>query len=358
TLGGEWRYPNTKGISQLVGKNQTYVYGEQYEKLAAAGVQVRMLRPPAGNNDIVFYPGLLYKIDRVTMGSQVPLEVGEQSAIIYSIDRLGSVQPTTSAGQYSATVEYSTATTSELQAAGTTYPDWLRPYYVLPQRGYRNPFVLDKIHTLAQSIVDAAGAKTPYDMAAAIESYLRNSSNFTYTPEAKTREGEDPIDYLLFTSHKGDCELFDTAMETVLRTLGIPTPIAGPGLRVGSLAATALTRIAASLLALLLLLIVVASRYLRPRTVMAVWRRTLTLASLAGAQRRPGETPLEVGRRVQRTFPETSEPMSALAKGFVVAAYAPPDVASTSRAPIMEAWSALRPMLLRRVLSRFRPTRP
>src|SRR5437899_5146684 len=42
TLGGEWRYPNTKGLSQLVGKNQTYVYGEQYEKLAAAGVQVRM----------------------------------------------------------------------------------------------------------------------------------------------------------------------------------------------------------------------------------------------------------------------------------------------------------------------------
>ena len=457
TLGGEWRYPNTKGLSQLVGKNQTYVYGEQYEKLAAAGVQVRMLRPPAGNNDIVFYPGLLYKIDRVTMGSQVPLEVGEQSAIIYSIDRLGSVQPTTSAGQYSATVEYSTATTSELQAAGTTYPDWLRPYYVLPQRGYRNPFILDKIHTLAQSIVDAAGAKTPYDMAAAIESYLRNSSNFTYTLEAKTPEGEDPIDYFLFTSHKGYCEFFATAMGDMLRSLGIPTRLvngfgpgsfdttlnafvvrgedahtwvevyfpnygwipfeptadsqsvyqtiqrgqtgpnacrsdegcdpssiggvvgsgatptdglprgeredpnsglAGPGLRVGSLDATALTRIAAGLLALLLLLIVVASRYLRPRTVMAVWRRTLTLASLAGAQRRPGETPLEVGRRVQRTFPETSEPMSALAKGFVVAAYAPPDVASTSRAPIMEAWSALRPMLLRRVLSRFRPTRP
>ena len=91
---------------------------------------------------------------------------------------------------------------------------------------------------------------------------------------------------------------------------------------------------------------------------MKVWRRTLTLASLAGAQRRAGETPLELSRRLQRTFPETSESVGALAKGFVVAAYAPPDVASTSRASIMEAWSALRPLLLRRVLSRLRPTRP
>jgi hypothetical protein len=91
---------------------------------------------------------------------------------------------------------------------------------------------------------------------------------------------------------------------------------------------------------------------------MAVWKRTLTLASLAGAQRRPGETPLELGRRLQRTFPETAEPASALANGFVVAAYAPPEVAATTRPAVMEAWSSLRPMLLRRVFSRLRPTRP
>jgi len=50
--------------------------------------------------------------------------------------------------------------------------------------------------------------------------------------------------------------------------------------------------------------------------------------------------------------------VTALASGFVIAAYAPPEMASTSRSSIMEAWSALRPMLLRRVLSRLRPTRP
>jgi hypothetical protein len=90
---------------------------------------------------------------------------------------------------------------------------------------------------------------------------------------------------------------------------------------------------------------------------MSVWKRMLVLASLAGAERRPGETPLELGRRLQRTFPEAAEPVGALAGGFVVAAYAPPEVASTARSSVMEAWSTLRPMLLRRMFGRLRPTR-
>src|SRR5438105_2561142 len=135
-------------------------------------------------------------------------------------------------------------------------------------------------------------------------------------------------------------------------------PVASGGFKVGSLDASTLTRIIGVIVAALLLLLVVGLRYLRPRTVMSVWKRTLALASLAGAERRPGETPLEIGRRLQRAFPEAAEPVTALASGFVIAAYAPPEMASTSRSSIMEAWSALRPMLLRRVLSRLRPTRP
>ena len=457
TLAGEWRYPDTQGgVSQIVGKNGIYQLAEDYEKLAVAGVQVRMLRPPSGSTGVVFYPGQLLKVDRVTMGEQVPLPAVDPTSF-YSIDRLNSVQPTTSAGLYNATVEYSTATTTELQAAGTVYPDWLAQYARLPNRGYRPQAVIDRIHTLAQSIVDSSGAKTPYDMASAIEQYFRNPANFTYSLDAKTPAGDDPIDYFLFQSNKGYCEFFATAMGDMLRSLGIPTRLVngfgpgtydttvnafvvrgedahtwvevyfpnygwipfeptadsqgvynsitrgqtgtnpclrdagcdgtglsggtviaatpsdglgrghlddpgsavGPGgIHVGALDATALTRIGAIFVALLLLLLVVASRYLRPRTVMSVWRRTLTLASLAGAQRRPGETPLELGRRLERTFPETAEPVSNLAKGFVVAAYAPPEVASTSRASIMEAWSALRPMLLRRALSRLRRIKP
>ncbi len=459
TFAGEWRYAGQDGLKQIVPKNQTYLYGEDYEKLGAAGVQVKVLHPPVQpNSDVLFYPGQLFKVDRVSMGTQAPLVSNTPNVLLYSLDRLSSVQPTTSAGSYSATVEYSTATTADLQGAGSDYPDWVRQYTALPQRGYRPQFVLDEIHTLAQSIVEQAGARTPYDAAHAIEAYLRDSHNFTYSLDARTPEGRDPIEYFLFTSHKGYCEFFATAMGDMLRSLGIPvrlvngfgpgnfenqynafvvrgedahtwvevyfpkygwvpfeptadptnasyqvilrgqtgsnpclrddncdpnsvgvggvvagtppsdrlppgvrnegnTSVAGGAFHIGALDATALTRIAGLFVALLLLLLVVASRYLRPRTVMAVWKRTLALARLAGAEGRPGETPFELYRRLRRTFPETAESMSALTSSFVVAAYAPPEVASTTRATVMEAWTSLRPMLLRRVFSRLRPTR-
>jgi hypothetical protein len=118
-----------------------------------------------------------------------------------------------------------------------------------------------------------------------------------------------------------------------------------------------LTTIIGVLLALILLLGAAIARYLRPRTVMGVWKRMIALSELAGAKRRPGETPLELGRRLQRSFPEAWEPVGALAGGFMVAAYAPEDVATGSRSTVMEAWSALRPLLLRRVMARLRPNR-
>jgi len=118
-----------------------------------------------------------------------------------------------------------------------------------------------------------------------------------------------------------------------------------------------LTKIVAIVIAFLLVVFAAAARYLRPRSVMGVWRRTLMLARLAGADRRVGETPFELGRRLTRSFPEASEPMRTLTNGFVVAAYAPADVAGSARASVMEAWSALRPLLLRRVIARLRPIR-
>lgn len=460
TFAGEWRYPNGGGLRQTVGKNQAYLYGEDYQKLAVAGVKVTMQRPPIGNTDVLFYPGQIYKVDRVAMGTQVPLEVSsdQTSALLYTIDRLSSSQPSTSAGTYTATIEYSTATREELEAAGTDYPSWLAQYMTLPARNYRPQNVTQEIHDLALKIVQGAGATNPYDAASAIEAYLRDSRNFTYSLNAGVPPGRDPIEYFLFVSHKGYCEFFATAMGDMLRSLGIPVrlvngfgpgtfdanvnqyvvrgedahtwvevyfpqygwipfePTADPsnsnyqviqrgqtgvnpcfrdsgcdsigggiggggltntpdstghghldepgaavsngGFHVASLDASALMRIGGGFIAIVLLLLVVGLRYLRPRTVMGVWKRTLTLAGLAGAQRRPGETPLELGQRLRRAFPEAAEPVDALASGFVVAAYAPRDVAPTSRASVMEAWSALRPLLLRRMLRRLRPSRP
>ncbi len=463
TVGGEWRFPGS-GLRLAVPKNQIPDYQEQYQRQEVAGIDVLMRRPPTGFQDVLFYPGELYRIDRITTASQGQIRPALANNRLYTIDRLSSMQPSTSSGNYAVTVLYSGASAEELEAAGTTYPAWVEQYATLPQASYRNPAVLAKIHSLALEIVNAAGAKNPYDEATAIENWLRDPKNFTYTlAPPRTPDGMDPIDFFLFTSRKGYCEFFATSMGDMMRTLGIPTRLVsgygpgtfdqttnsfvvrgedahtwvevyfpapadgkqpygwipfeptaddqgfytpilrgqtgtnpcfrddgcdtpipglvgpgssstanptrgerndpgslpgGGGLRVGSLDATALTRIAGVIIAILLLLLVAVSRYLRPRSVMAVWRRTMALASLAGAERMPGETPLEAGRRLQRAFPEAADPVRNLAGGFAVAAYAPPEMARTARSTVMEAWSALRPALLRRVFARLRPTRP
>jgi transglutaminase-like putative cysteine protease len=118
-----------------------------------------------------------------------------------------------------------------------------------------------------------------------------------------------------------------------------------------------LSRIAGVLLAIVLVLFAVAVRYLRPRSVASAWKRTLALAEMAGAERLPGETPLELARRLAHRFPEASDALRLLADGFVVSAYAPPELASSARAAVLEAWAALRPLLLRRVATRLRLTR-
>lgn len=96
------------------------------------------------------------------------------------------------------------------------------------------------------------------------------------------------------------------------------------------------------------------SRYLRPRTVSGVWRRTSLLSGLAGVRSRAGETPIEFGDRLGREIPEAATPARQLAEKFAVAAYAPREVAAATRAPVMTAWDELRPVLLRRVRGRLR----
>ena len=446
----QWRYA-APGLRQTVLKNQIPSYSEPYQKLAVAGATIKMLRPPIGFSDIVFYPSQLYRVDRQTVATEVMLPLNESTGKLTSIDRLSSVQPPTSSGSYKVTVEYSIASDAELRAAGTSYPDWLQQFSTLPERGYRRADVLNQIHDLAVQVVTAAGAKNPYDQAIAIQNFLRDKYRYTLTPPTAPT-GVDKLWYFLFQSKEGYCQFFATAMGDMLRSLGIPTRLVngfGPGtydntisayivrgedahtwvesyfpvygwisfeptpdtaggylpISRGSQGATCLrddncdtpgsvgtspigvplptadprglrnatdsgaatsnfvlrapdagtlTTIVGMILAVILVLLAAAARYLRPRTVMAVWKRMRTLSEMAGAKRKPGETPLELGRRLQHSFPEASESVGALAGGFVVAAYAPADVAASARSSVMEAWTALRPLLLRRLLARLR----
>ncbi len=457
TANREWTYAaGPPGVVQPIPKDQAPPLIEQYQEQAYAEVDVKMLRPPVGNSNILFYPGQLDKVDRPSVALEVELPQSESTGLLTSIDRLQTVQPPTSAGSYKVKVGYSIATEAELRAASTSYPDWLAPFMGLPDAGYRSPEVEAYIHGLAVSVVAAANATNPYDAAIAIETFLRSNYNYALHPPT-TPPGEDPLYFFLHDSKTGYCQFFASAMGDMLRSLNIPTRLVngfGPGtydsstqdfvvrgedahtwvesyfpgygwitfeptpdtsypyqpiprgtqgqtvclrdncvvlggttptgsgsvpsptgiprgfrdpnnpggsgqtgFRIGAPDAGTLTKIIALVVAFLLILFAGVARYLRPRTVMGVWRRTLRLSELAGAKRRPGETPFELGRRLQRSFPEASEPVGALAQGFVVAAYAPAEVAESSRSSVMEAWTSLRPLLVRRVLARLRPNR-
>ncbi|MEP6752813.1 MAG: transglutaminaseTgpA domain-containing protein [Candidatus Dormiibacterota bacterium] len=454
TSEGQWRYSTLTHYLTRVPKNTPTLYADTLQELAVTTFTINMLTPPSGgNSDILFYPGVFLRTNRDSLVTQVALVT---DPAINTVDRLSSLVPPVSNGTYVMTTQYSIATEDELKQAGTSYPKWLADYSRLPAEGYRNPDVIARIHELAVEITTTARAITPYDKAKAIETYLRKNYTYTLTPPPLP-QGADAIDYFLFSSKRGYCEFFATAMGDLLRSIGIParlvngfgqgqfdvsshsyvvrgedahtwvesyfpaygwitfeptpdsfyTPVPrgnpggnacrtdtqcsttggggggadpspqpppggvvkeppggngtaggrGTGFTLRLPDAGTLTKILGVLLAIVLVVLAAAVRYLRPRSVMLAWKRMLVLARLAGAERQPGETPLELARRLASRFPEASGPMRALANGFVVCAYAPPELAPSARTSVLEAWATLRPMLLRRVASRLHLTR-
>ena len=145
-----------------------------------------------------------------------------------TVDRLRFTKRLQPPYNYSVTEAVPKVDVQDLQRAGTDYPAWLAPYTTLYENGrVAQGYSTDRdaeITQLAQSIVRAAGATTPYDQAKAIESWFLAKGRFTYTlrPPPATF-GVRPLDYFLFGSRKGFCQDFSTAMNVMLRTLGIPS---------------------------------------------------------------------------------------------------------------------------------------
>ena len=145
-----------------------------------------------------------------------------------TIDRIRFAKRLAPPYNYSVTEAIPNVDVQDLQNAGTDYPAWLAPYATLYAAGRVAPGYStardSEIETLARSIVRAAGATTPYDQSKAIESWFLAKGRFTYTLKPPlARPGERPLDFFLFTSRKGFCQDFSTAMNVMLRTLGIPS---------------------------------------------------------------------------------------------------------------------------------------
>lgn len=64
-------------------------------------------------------------------------------------------------------------------------------------------------------------ARTDYEKALAVESYLRE--NFSYTLEMASPGGREPLEFFLLERKKGHCEYFSSAMAILLRIADVPT---------------------------------------------------------------------------------------------------------------------------------------
>ncbi len=119
--------------------------------------------------------------------------------------------------RYTVTSRPSVATVEDLQNAGTDYPDWVvQRYLQLPDTITAR--TVDRVEDIV------AGLDNAYDMAKAIETFLR--TNIVYDESVtEPPAGVDIVDYLLFERMRGYCEYSATAMAVMLRSVGIPARV-------------------------------------------------------------------------------------------------------------------------------------
>jgi hypothetical protein len=154
---------------------------------------------------------------------------GSETAL-YTVDEVTADQDIQAATTIQTTAYVSTASTAQLQAAGTNYPAWVQQYTTLGDDSSKGA---ETILNLAKQWI-AGGPTDPYDEAMAIQNHLRDPLYFQYTlnPPQDKSGTVWPVVYFLTTSHKGYCQYFASAMGSMLRSLKIPTRLVsgyGPG---------------------------------------------------------------------------------------------------------------------------------
>lgn len=110
-----------------------------------------------------------------------------------------------------------------------SYPAGTTPNLRRPVEDYLQlPASLDtRVGSLAVMVAARARARTPYEMARAIEAHLSSNAyegDYRYSLEMRA-QGPDPLSDFLFNVRAGHCEYFATAMAVMLRTLRVPARV-------------------------------------------------------------------------------------------------------------------------------------
>jgi hypothetical protein len=118
---------------------------------------------------------------------------------------------------YSVVSELPVIAPRKLRVAGKLYPQEVRIH------GTQVITTTARVGDLAKKITK--GLNTPYEKALAIERYL--GQHYTYDLDAPAAPaGMDAVNYFLFTSERGYCDVFASAMVVMCREIGVPARLA------------------------------------------------------------------------------------------------------------------------------------
>jgi hypothetical protein len=229
-VGRRWRgatYDSFDGRTwqQLDRQAQVIAAGEQLlantPEAVAPGVRwtqvTTQVLPIDYGGDIFVAPAEPLMVDQptelTTRGAQgafvsAKLGYGIESGVPYTVSSL--VRARTGSG---------VLTASQLSAAGSEYPEWVKPYLDI-----RPDSIGDEVYSTAARIRSSLSpaARDPYHVAQAVQDYLYASGGFKYATDVRGEcSGEKLVDCFL-RIRKGYCEYFASAMVMMLRALHIP----------------------------------------------------------------------------------------------------------------------------------------
>ena len=171
--------------------------------------EVQFQFTPSKELSMLYSPGLFVASDH-----NVNLLVDRTSGLIDDVTSVLTIPNIKKGQSFSVTSDVSTANISDLQAAGTNYPEWVTGAYLQLPSDFST-----RIQALAQSIT--AGLVTPYEKADAITNWLRTNIQYSATipnPPA----GQDPIEWILFDEKQAFCNYYASAEVLMLRSVGVP----------------------------------------------------------------------------------------------------------------------------------------
>ncbi len=179
------------------------------------------IRTGTGRGPIERRPGHTYPLaQRITAkqtlnvypAAPTPNRVSGIDAYISEFGDVQSADPLEAEESYTVVSTRPFASRAEMRAKGTAYPDDVEDRYLrVPDS------TSPRVRELASQIT--AGADSPYDKAAAIETWLKQTKG--YTLDVPNPSG-NVVDQFIFEMEAGYCVYFASSMVVMLRTQGIP----------------------------------------------------------------------------------------------------------------------------------------